>query len=102
MSNKTTTMHLQMSIDFALGAAKCRRDHPWHSGHLHDGTPNVKIRQVLGVEHMSFDEVIAELQKMKDAGFKVIPGAGCDHNPDGTCPGHVNRGIHAGKVHAHA
>lgn len=93
------THHIVMNLDFALDAALCKRSHPWHTGHLHSGAPNVKIREVLGVEHMSFQEVIDELKKLKAEGFTVIPSEGCDHNPDGTCPGHVKRGIAAAKVH---
>lgn len=91
--------HINMNLDFALNAALCRRNHPWHSGHLHDGTPNVKIREVLGVPDMSFDEIIDYLKDMKAQGFEVIPGEGCAHLPNGRCPGHVYRGAPASKLH---
>lgn len=99
-SHQPISYHLVMDLDFALNAAKCRRNHPWHTGHLHSGAPNVKIREVLGVQHLSFDEIIKELQKLKDEGFKVIPSEGCDYNPDGTCTGHVKRGVKAATIHA--
>lgn len=29
-----------------------------------------------------------ELRRLQSLGFTVLPHKECDHNPDGTCPGH--------------
>jgi len=77
-------MNLQTAIDMALG----RPGAPFHTGHLHSGTPLVKLRQILGCEGMSREEILKDLRQMQADGYTAIPAEGCDNHEGGHCKGH--------------
>lgn len=90
----TMSYHMVMNLSTALEMAY---NHPeWN----YDGMNGVqRIRAILNMpEDTTQSSIINDLNEMKDKGFEVIPG--CDgHLPNGRCPGHVKRGVHAGKLH---